>query len=250
MLIGEKRSEIADIELLLHAGWDGECPGLMAGTTVGPEDYGLAGPDTAWATTSRFEALAHALGCKASVVCRQVHGSRVILVDRPPFPGVCIAGDADGLASDESGVLLTVTVADCVPVFMVDPESRAIALLHAGWRGAAAGIVKQGIRALQSLTGASPSGLWIHMGPAICESCYEVGPDVLREFGRPARNRGKLDLRAWLTEDAARLGVRRESISVSSWCTSCSSDLLHSYRRSGQTAGRMAAFLGWRLECG
>ncbi len=249
MLTSEKRSKIADIDLLLHAGWDEICPGLMAGTTVAPEDYGLAGADTAWATTGRFEALAHALGCKASVVCRQVHGSRVILVDRPPFPGVCIAGDADGLASDESGALLTVTVADCVPVFMVDPESRAIALLHAGWRGAADGIVKEGIRTLQALTGGSPSGLRVHLGPAICESCYEVGPDVLREFGRPAESGGKLDLRAWLTDDAVRIGVRRDSISVSSWCTSCSTGLLHSYRRSGGSAGRMAAFLGWRLEC-
>lgn len=250
MLIGEARSEFADIDLLRHEGWEEECPGLMAGTTAAPQDYGLAGTGTAWEITGRFESLAHALGCRASVVCRQVHGSRVIPVDRPPFPGVCVAGDADGLATDASDVLLVVTVADCVPVFIVDPDSRAIALLHAGWRGAAGGILEQGIRALEALRGCSPAGLRVHMGPAICGSCYEVGQDVLREFGRAGEARGKLDLRSWLGEDAVRLGIRRESISASTWCTACSTGRLHSHRRSGGSAGRMAAFLGWGLDCG
>jgi len=249
LLILEERRSIADIDLLVHADWEREFPGLVAGMTVAPNDYGLSGSDSAWAVTERFEALAHALGCRASVVGRQVHGSRVAVVDPSPASGVCIAGDADGLASDRRGVLLTVTAADCVPVYLLDPVSRAVALLHAGWRGAVAGIVGEGIRALAALKGAGPSGLRVHLGPAICGDCYEVGPDVLQEFGRPGTDHGSFDLRAWLKAEATRMGVPAGSISESSWCTRCSADLLHSHRGSQGTAGRMAAFLGWRSRC-
>ena len=248
MLTRETRSRIADIDLLVHEGWEAEFPGLVAGTTIAPNDYGLLTSASAWAAAEQFEALTRALGCRASVVCRQVHGSRVVVVDPPPAFGVCIAGDADGLASDGAGVLLTVTTADCVPVYLLDSDSRAIALLHAGWRGAVEGILERGIRTLEALKGAVTSGLRVHLGPAICGDCYEVGPEVLREFGIQGAEHGRLDLRAWLAEESLRLGVPGSAISESSWCTRCSADLLHSHRGSQGTAGRMAAFLGWRVR--
>jgi hypothetical protein len=248
LLTRETWTRIADIDLLVHAGWEREFPGLVAGTTVAPQDYGLSSSASTWGVTERFEAMTRALGCRASVVCRQVHGSRVIIVDPPPVSGVCIAGEADGLASDGPGVLLTVTTADCVPVYLLDPDSRAFALLHAGWRGAVAGIVERGIRTLEALKGVVPSGLRVHLGPAICGDCYEVGPEVLREFGRPGNDHGRLDLRAWLTEESLRLGVPASAISESIWCTRCSADVLHSHRGSQGAAGRMAAFLGWRVR--
>jgi YfiH family protein len=172
----------------------------------------------------------------------------VAIIEPSPVSGVCIAGAADGLASDRRGVLLTVTTADCVPVYILDPESRAFALLHAGWRGAAAGVVEAGIRALKALNGGTSAELSVHLGPAICGDCYEVGPEVLREFGHPGTDSGSFDLRAWLMEETVRLGVPVGAISTSSWCTRCSADLLHSHRASGGTAGRMAAFLGWRVR--
>ena len=165
----------------------------------------------------------------------------------PPF-GFCVSGEMDGLASDRPGVLLTVTTADCVPVFLIDPVSGGFALLHAGWRGALAGIVEHGIQTLEALNGASRAEMRVHLGPAICGECYEVGPEVLREFGRPGTDHGILDLRAWLTEETIRSGVPASAISASSWCTRCSADLLHSHRGSQGTAGRMAAFLGWRVR--
>lgn len=248
MLTRETRRRIADIDLLVHAGWEDEFPGLAVGTTVAPKDYGLLTSDSAWGVTERFEALTRALGCRASVVCRQIHGSRVMVIDPSPFSGVCIAGDADGLASDGPGVLLTVTTADCVPVYLLDPDSRAIALLHAGWRGAVAGILERGIQTLEAMKGVVASGLRVHLGPAICGDCYEVGPEVLREFGCPGTDHGRFDLRAWLTKESLRLGVPGSAISESSWCTRCSADVLYSHRGSRGTAGRMAAFLGWRIR--
>jgi hypothetical protein len=246
LLIREAPRSVAGTDLLVHVDWESEFPGLVSGTTVAPTDYGLSGPGSTWEFTERFETLTRALGCRASVVGRQVHGERVVVVDPPPHSGVCVTGDADGLASDRTGVLLTVTTADCVPVYLLEPESRAFALLHAGWRGALAGIVEQGIRTLEGLKGAVPADLRVHLGPAICGDCYEVGPEVLQRFGRSGTDHGHLDLRAWLTRETVQLGVPAAAISVSSWCTRCSADLLHSHRASQGTAGRMAAFLGWR----
>ncbi len=248
MLTREERISVRGVDLLVHTGWEREFPGLVAGTTIAPQDYGLSGSDSVWAVSERFESLTAALGCRACVVGRQVHGARVAVVDPSPRFGFCVAGDTDGLASDRPGVLLTVTTADCVPVYLLDPVSGGFSLLHAGWRGALAGIVEQGIQALEALNGAARAEIRVHLGPAICGECYEVGPDVLREFGRPGTDHGILDLRAWLTEETIRLGVPASAISASSWCTRCNADLLHSHRGSQGTAGRMAAFLGWRVQ--
>ncbi len=149
----------------------------------------------------------------------------------------------------ETGVLLTVTVADCVPVFLADPDSRAIALLHAGWRGAVAGIMDRGIRALEALRGVSPSGLRVHLGPAICGACYEVGPDVLQQFGRPADRSGKT--RPAGVADGGR-GAARSSRGID-----LDVQLVHGLQRRSSAlpqritggAGRMAAFLGWGIRC-
>ena len=249
MLARERRSTTAEVDLLIHGDWELEFPGLVAGITVSPSDFGLLGSDSAWSVTRRFESLTDALGCRSSLVCRQVHGARVIVAEPAPVSGICIAGDADGLASDEAGILLTVTTADCVPVYLLDPDSGSLALLHAGWRGSVAGILERGIRTLESMSGVSRSELRVHLGPAICGDCYEVGPEVLREFGGSEFEHGMLDLRAWLSDESVRLGIRPDAISESSWCTSCSADLLHSHRGSRGTAGRMAAFLGWRIPC-
>lgn len=248
MLIREDLRSVDSIDLLVHAEWESEFPGLVSGTTLAPTDYGLSSAATTWEVSERFDTLARALGCRASVVGRQVHGARVVVVDSSPVSGVCIAGDADGLASDRAGVLLAVTTADCVPVYLLEPDSRAFAVLHAGWRGALEGIVEQGIRALEVLNGVARAELRVHMGPAICGDCYEVGPEVLQRFGRPGTDNGTLDLRAWLTLETVRLGVPAGAISASSWCTRCSANVLHSHRASRGAAGRTAAFLGWRVE--
>lgn len=249
MLIREEPRSIDEIDLLVHSEWEREFPGLAVGTTVAPDDYGLSGSATAWVVSQRFDTLARSLGCRASAVGRQVHGARVLVVDPLPAAGLCIAGEADGLASDRPGVLLTVTTADCVPVYLLEPDSGALALLHAGWRGALAGVVEQGVRTLRALTGVEASELRVHLGPAICGDCYEVGPEVLNRFGRPGEEHGTLDLRAWLSEETGRLGIPAESATRSSWCTRCSADVLHSHRASRGAAGRAAAFLGWRATC-
>jgi YfiH family protein len=179
----EHRAAVDDLDLLVVDHWSRAFPGVVAGITMRPADFGLASGDSAWRVSERYEALARGFGFDAIAVARQVHGNHVSVSDGGEQPGFRIVGEADGLATDRTGLLMTVTVADCVPVFLLDPESRCIALLHAGWRGVAAGILDRGIAALAALRGSAAGGLQVHLGPAICGSCYEVGPEVLARFG-------------------------------------------------------------------
>jgi len=171
----------------------------------------------------------------------QVHGTTVA-AHRTGVGGWTIKDGVDGHVTAERGVLLLVSVADCVPVYLCHPQTGTLGLLHAGWRGTAAGMLEAGIAAMTDL-GASGSGIVMHCGVAICGSCYEVGPEVLRGVtGEDARAPGRLDLRAELARRARRLGVAE--VSVSPWCAGHDSGEFFSHRRSGGNDGRMLAYLG------
>ena len=142
-------------------------------------------------------------------------------------------------------MLLAVTVADCVPVYLVDPEHRAVALLHAGWRGTAAGIVEAGVATLAAQFGTLPTDLHLHLGPAICGDCYEVGPEVFRALGLSEPSGPEpVDVRAVLTGQAHALGVRHGRVSFSGACTLCGDGGYFSHRRGDRE--RQVAFLGIR----
>jgi YfiH family protein len=234
------------LDLFLLDEWMSAYPGVVAGTTLRPADFGLQSSASAWSVSDRFDALGRALGFPTVAVARQVHGAKVIVLGRTGLPGFHVCGEGDGLASDREGLLMTATIADCVPVFLLDPPSRAAALLHAGWRGTVAGVLTRGLEALSGLTGSRFSDFRVHLGPAICGACYEVGPDVLARFGLLANGPGPLDLRDRLTEEALQQGVPRAGISRSPACTACDPERLHSHRGSKGTAGRMVAFIGHR----
>ncbi len=242
----ERPRRLGGLDLLLLERWGPGDGALVAGITTAPEDFGLATGGSGWDLAGRYERLAAGLGFDAVAVGRQVHGTGVARAPGPPAGGLCIVGEADGLVADAPGALLAVTAADCVPVFLADRESPAIALLHAGWRGAASGVLARGLEAMARLRGTAARSCVVHLGPAICGACYEVGPEVLARFDRRAAGKGRLDLRVWLAAEAVRLGVPRDAVSVSTWCTSCDRGRLHSHRASGGRDGRMAAFLGRR----
>jgi YfiH family protein len=242
----EREGAAGEFQLLLLEGWMDSYPGFVAGTTMRPTDFGLNAPDTPWTVSERFEALGRVLGFEAVSVARQVHGSKVITLAQRGLPGFHVCGDGDGLATDRAGLMMTVTVADCVPVFVIDPGSRAMALLHAGWRGAAEGVLAKGLAALTGMTGSPIAELLLHLGPAICGACYEVGPEVLSRFGLPADEPGPLDLRDRLTAQALQHGVPGPAISRSPRCTACDKVRLHSHRGSDGMAGRMVSFIGYR----
>jgi polyphenol oxidase len=181
-------------------------------------------------------------GFAAVVLGNQVHGREVAWHDR--VSGWLQLDGVDGHATATPGLLLTVTLADCIPIYLAAPERRAVALLHSGWRGTAAGILEQGVSLLAERTGCAPGDLVMHCGVGICGECYEVGPEVLEGVGLRGDGRGpwKLDLRERLTDRAARLGIGE--ITTSSWCSAHHRPLFYSHRASGGSDGRMVAYLG------
>lgn len=206
----------------------------------GDVDFGLFATGAAGVVMRRYRELAASYGFRSIALAPQEHG-RTIIHHAVAAPGVLVTAPADGHDTRTDGPLLAVTIADCVPVYIVDVSTRRIALLHAGWRGVAAGILEAGVQSL----GARPDDLRIHFGPAICGECYEVGPEVHAALGlaRPARNR-PVDLRALLAQRALVLGVPASHITISAWCTRCAVSPFHSHRAGH--AGRQAAFLGIR----
>lgn len=165
-------------------------------------------------------------GARSVVVSPQVHGTKV-LEHHGGWEGFLRSPEADGHITAERGIALCTTVADCVPVFMAH-HSGTVAILHSGWRGTAAKIIHEGIRAFGRH--AIPADeIRVHLGPAICGRCYEVDADTREQLtGQPCNRPGCVDLRSIIMEDARAAGVQR--ITVSELCTRCNKDLLFSYR--------------------
>lgn len=233
---------------LVHPEWADCWPWLAQGTTWrgedGSFDPGLAGTNPVGPTLQRWRELGAALGFRAIVAARQVHGARVLEHVRYS-DGLLLAGLADGHATGQPGLLLAVSIADCVPVFVLAPAVRAIALLHAGWRGTAAGILEAGVATLTDSFDCTPADLRIHLGPAICGRCYEAGPEVHAALGlvRPGTPE-PVDLRQHLALKAISAGVAPDGITSSSACTRCEPDRFFSHRAGAR--GRQLAWLGIR----
>src|SRR5512138_138074 len=122
---------------------------------------------------------------------RQVHGARVVRLDAGGEPRL----EADVVVSRAAGVAACVSVADCVPVLLADPETGAVAAVHAGWRGTIEGAAAEGVRALTREAGAPAGRLRASIGPSIGPCCYEVSPELAGRF-RAALGEGVVRARA------------------------------------------------------
>ena len=223
-----------------------ESYGIVAGVTGRDRgcDYGLPGGAAADLVLARWRQLGSELaaGFAGTVVSRQTHGS-AIGIQEGRVEGLLVKEGLDGHVTTTSGVLLAVTVADCVPVYLVHPASGAVGLLHAGWKGVAAGIIEHGIEHICRVAAAAPGEIVIHCGVSICGGCYQVGPEVYRRVtGIPVADATELDLRTNLVDRALAVGVGKAT--ASSWCTAHDRDRFYSHRASGGGAGRMAAYIG------
>jgi polyphenol oxidase len=177
---------------------------------------------------------------------KQVHGTALVMApcDGTPTADASLGGP---------GVVLGIETADCLPVLFVDRRRHMCAAAHAGWRGTAAGIVRQVIERLRT-DGSDAGDLWVATGPAIGACCYEVGEELLpqfaeedRPFFRPGpRGRPHLDVRGINVRQLMASGIRAENISHVDECTHCRPDLYCSYRRDGAGAGRMISHVGWQ----
>jgi hypothetical protein len=189
---------------------------------------------------------------QAVVSVTQVHGTDVLIVDRPVAEAPIFDGGWDALVTDQPGVLLTVRTADCVPVLIHDPVRCVVAAVHAGWRGAVAGIVPKTLAVMGKRFGSEPASLRVAIGPSAGPCCYEVDEPVLRrlreacaDWRRLVRETGSgkamLDLRGLVRGQARGAGVREEAVHSVNLCTICHPDLFHSYRRDGTVRGTMVS---------
>jgi purine-nucleoside/S-methyl-5'-thioadenosine phosphorylase / adenosine deaminase len=215
-------------------------------TTRSSGSFGLSSDEQVRLVMQRWQRLREELqpGGARLASAIQVHGARVV-VHSPGWEGWLRVDNADGHATLEPGVALAVGVADCVPVFIAHPRG-AIALLHSGWRGTAARIIERGIEVL-SHRGIPASELRIHLGPAICGKCYEVGSDVYRELtGRDASGKPTcVDLRALIAHQARAAGAHH--VTISGLCTRCDNDRLFSHR-AGDTGRQIAVMMASPVE--
>ena len=244
--------EIAEHGVPFHSvtEWADRFPWLFAGIShagSGPDPFDLrlfGEPTSPWAP-ARWRDLLQASAFETIVHARQVHEIRIVVHEQVGAGVREAEGAADGHTTADSGVLLAVTVADCVPIYLVDPDARVVALLHGGWRGIAAGILPSGITLLGARWGTDPGRLLVHLGPAICGACYEVGPEVFSALGLEVPSRpAPVDVRGVLARQAADAGVPPENITVSGLCTLCGDGNLFSHR--GGRSERQVAFLGIR----
>ena len=178
---------------------------------------------------------------KDLAIPEQVHST---VVEFARFPGMYPA--ADGLVTTNSNILLTLKVADCVPVYLYEPRKNMIGLVHSGWRGTVGKIVPNAIQLMQK-NGAETGEIRCFLGPAIGICCYEVGVEVAHKFDDEAKM--KLEDRKWkvglhdqISLQLASSGIPEENIQTSDMCTYESRDC-HSYRRDGDNVGRMFAFM-------
>lgn len=192
----------------------------------------------------------------------------------------------DALITAHAGIALGIRVADCMPIFLVDPEKRAIAAVHAGWRGALNRIVEKAAGEMCRMFNSRPENLLAAIGPSIRKCCYEVGPEVVDAFcgsfpqgesffhkvvatpeearmalryqtlfslqappghqAEDALSKVHLDLAAVARYQLEHAGIPSQQIRVADYCTACWTDLFYSYRKEGSLAGRMMAVIAIR----
>ncbi len=177
---------------------------------------------------------------------RQVHSNQVVVAGQRTG----LLGEGDALISNRPGTFIAIKTADCMPILIADVTTRAIAAVHAGWKGTVSGICVTTVRALEQEYGCSPENLRAVIGPGIGECCFEVGPEVAVQFrGQfPERedltSRTRIDLAEANRRQLLEAGVLASQVSVAAVCTCCTGDLYHSYRRDGEAAGRMISGIG------
>lgn len=192
-----------------------------------------------------------AIGCEGMLRCwvRQVHGGCVKQITQTTATE---HEDADALMTNEADVVLSVQVADCVPVLMANRTGQAVAAVHAGWRGIIADVIGRSIAGMREAFDMEGRDVVAAIGPCIGRDHFEVGDEVADAFDEAGlssaviRNHGckpHIDLVVAATCRLRAAGVPIESIDRSDYCTYRDQELFHSYRRDGEQAGRMVAMI-------
>lgn len=190
----------------------------------------------------------------------QIHGNTVLRVTGKHKDKGAVDPDSDlrgvdGLITNEKGILLMIKVADCFPLYLCDPVTHSLGLIHAGWRGTAAGIVARAITNMTDSFGSKPKEILAGIGPGINGCCFHVEEDVVDAFGprafmnefiRKVDETGKwsLDLKRLILSQLQECGLTENHVEMANECTSCNREFFFSYRRDNGRTGRMVALIG------
>jgi polyphenol oxidase len=196
---------------MLHAPHLKELGSIEHGFGTRAEDAWLADSAHAWA--------------------KQIHGDNILRVKAEG-----LAGEADALITTTPYLWVGIRTADCLPILLADPVGQVVAAVHAGWRGTVAQIAVKTLSRMQEL-GAELSDIRAAIGPGIGLCCYEVGPEVSQHFGEEGQT--CIDLAAANERQLVEAGLELDQIWHAKRCTKCDPGLFHSYRRDGQSAGRL-----------
>lgn len=185
-----------------------------------------------------------------SAIVKQIHSNLCVRTEGETG----ILGQADALVTATPGVWVAIRTADCVPVLIADERLRAVAAVHAGWRGTAANIVAAAIEKLNKEFGSTPENLRAAIGPAICGKCYQVSAEVAAQFQAWFPERTDLDRQTEIDLPEANrrqllaAGISPERISAGAPCTWELADDFFSYRRAPGERGRMVAAIRVRTR--
>ena len=174
---------------------------------------------------------------------KQIHSAKVKFVHTPGE----IAG-TDALVSKSNLVVLSIQVADCIPLFLADPLNGIIGLVHAGWRGVQKRIISITVNKMVQ-KGGSVEQIIAYLGPSIQQCCFEIGPEVSKNFPIDCLTNGDgdrlfLDLKQVATNQLIDSQILVNNILTSGECTKCNPEKYFSYRRSGARTGRMIGVIG------
>ncbi|HVM74010.1 MAG TPA: peptidoglycan editing factor PgeF [Candidatus Saccharimonadales bacterium] len=232
-------------------------------------------PENVNANRKKFQA---ALGADDLTLAplKQIHSSLLYpFAAVPPRP---CKGDAS--STNTPGLLLAVQTADCVPILLVDPKKRAVAAIHAGWKGTLARITEKAVGRMRYEYGSKAAHLLAAIGPSVGSCCYEVAADFVSKFTaqfadaaeyfdearsgeepnplqwlnmappghQPPPKGVHLDLRKANRSQLLAAGLRPQNIFVSDLCTACRTDLFFSYRKEGALSGRLMSVVGIRSK--
>jgi len=155
--------------------------------------------------------------------------------------------ESDGMITSEHGIILNVSIADCLAILMFDPINRVIAAVHSGWKGTKESITDKCINILIKKFNSKPNELIVYLSPCASGRNYEVGYDVAKYFPETTQQISKskylFDNQKEVLNQLIRAGVKESNVESSSICT-IENNEYHSFRRDRDKSGRMSAFIG------
>ncbi len=252
----------------LQADW-ASAPNVVAGVTTrnggvsrapfNSLNLGLNTEDPRHNVEGNLATLTYAFGIAQHqlLMVKQVHGSDIVMVDHKNYDVSHFQDvEADAIITNQPGLMIGITVADCYPIMIFDPQQRVAAAVHVGWRGAAQGIIGNTIASMQREFGCTPAVLQVAVGPGISKEYYVVGKEVRDAFRDPESSghwkeisteielgQWNLDLRQSCVMQLKKAEIKDSNCDISDLCAYKNRDMLFSYRRDKGQTGRQMGYI-------